>query len=231
IYNMGLKFSDVLDVSGNYRKQDAEFRALRQRTGSNIDAESWQGNASVSDLSRVVPLLGLSVPVGYTYSWDRSLPKFFSQSDTRNTEERKQNQRTERIHTGYNFSVIKKPSVFWLNQITIDRLRFAYNESHDAQRSYTSRDTSTSRQQSLKYEITPPDRTLPLIGRMRLSYLPRSAVFQVAASTTNSSAFNVLHLGAVDSLVRRPTSKQRTMNVSASTALRPIPPLDVRYTY
>jgi len=229
--NAGTKFADVLDVSGAYQKRDSEFRSLRQRVGTNLDSESWNGRASISDLSRVVPLLGFSLPVGYSYSWDRSLPKYFNQSDTRNTLERKIQQRNEAVRTSYNFAVSKRPSQFWLNKVTLDRLAFSFSQSREERRTFVSRDTSATRQQSVTYDLSPRERTIRLGNRTRLSYLPTNIKFAVQSGAGTAFGYNVLQVAGRDSLVRRPSSVQRSMNVSASTALKPLPILNVRYTY
>lgn len=230
-FSAGTKFADVLDLSGNYQRRDAEFRSLRQRVGQNLDTESWSGRASISDLSRVVPLLGFSVPVGYSYAWDRSLPKFFNQSDTRNTAERKLEQRSEAVRTSYNFAVSKKPSQFWLNKVTLDRFAYSYSSSRDQRRTFVARDTSTTRQQSVTYDLSPREHTLPVWGKLRWNYVPTNFKFAIQSGRGDAVGYTVQRVAGRDSLVRRPPSTQRTMTVNASTALKPFQMLNIRYTY
>ncbi|MFQ5600160.1 MAG: hypothetical protein ACE5G2_06360, partial [Candidatus Krumholzibacteriia bacterium] len=80
-YALTSNFADVLDVSANLGIRDADFRGLRQRTGSGNNSLTMQSRMS-TELSKLIPTAGFTIPVSYTFSRNRSEPKFFSQSDT-----------------------------------------------------------------------------------------------------------------------------------------------------
>ena len=230
-YSLGLKISDVFDISGGYRNTDGEFRPLRQRTGSNRDDQAWNARVSVADISRLVPTLGFSIPAGYGYEWNRSLPKFFEQSDTRNTPERKLEQRTENVRKSYNFGVSKKPSQFWLSKVTLDRLQYSFSSGRTEARTFTSRDTSTSQVKSVTYDLPLRERPLPLWGKTRLNLVPSNFKFSLQSNFGNAQSYRVRRVGGVDSLTRQVTSPSRSMNVNASTAFRPLQNFNLRYSY
>jgi cell surface protein SprA len=103
-YSMAWQALDVFDLSANSRLARRRVPALRQRAGAGSDLLAWQGRVA-TEMSRLVPTLGFNIPVTYTYGRDRTLPKFFSQSDTRNTPERKMEQRSENVRDGIGVSV------------------------------------------------------------------------------------------------------------------------------
>lgn len=230
-YSMQARFSDVFDVSLGYSRRDGEFRPLRQRLGTNLNQTSWQARVGLSDLGRLVPTFGLTIPIGYQYSWDRALPKFFQASDTRNTAERQIEQRSEGTRHAYNFSIAKRPSRFWFNKVTLDRLQFSYSEAHDRRRQFLSRDTSTTRSRNLAYDLSPRERSFPLWGRTRLNLMPTNLKFALQHSNGRATSYNVLRVNGADSLVRKPVSVSQSMNLTASTALRPLPILQLRYQF
>ena len=230
-YSVQARFSDVFDIATTFVQRDSEFRSLRQRTGSNSNSVSWDARAGLSDLGRIIPTFGLTIPMSYQYRWDRSLPKFFQNSDTRNTPERQTEQRTEGVRHAYNFSVAKRPSRFWFNKISLDRLQFTYSEAHDLRRAFLSRDTTTTRSRSLSYDLSPRERTVPLWGRTRLNLLPTNLKFAVQHSNGRSTSYNVVRVAGEDSLVRRPVSVSQSMSVTASTALRPLSMVQMRYQF
>jgi hypothetical protein len=230
-YSVQARFSDVFDIATTFIQRDAEFRSLRQRTGTNSNSVSWDARAGLADLGRILPTFGFTIPMSYQYRWDRALPKFFQNSDTRNTPERQTEQRTEGVRHAYNFSVAKRPSRFWFNKITLDRLQFTYSEAHNLSRAFLTRDTSTTRSRSLAYDLSPRERTVPLWGRTRLNLLPTNVKFAVQHSNGRSTSYNVVRTNGADSLVRRPVSVAQSMSVTASTALRPLNILQMRYQF
>lgn len=230
-YSLGLKISDLFDISGGYRKTDGEFRPLRQRTGSNRDDQGWNARLSVADLSRLVPTLGFSIPVGYGYEWNRSLPKFFEQSDTRNTPERKLDQRNENVRKSYNFGVSKKPSHFWLSKFTLDRLQYSFGSGRTEARTFTARDTSTTRTQNLAYDLPLRERPLALWGKTRLNLVPTNLKFSLQSNAGDAVSYRVRRVAGVDSLARQVTSPSHSINVNASTAFHPVPDFTLRYSF
>jgi len=231
-YSAAGRFGDVLDVSTSLAIRNADFRGLRQRGGSGSDTYNLQGRLS-TELSKWIPTGGFNMPFSYNYSHDEARPKFFSQSDTRNTDERKREQRSENVRTTYGISLSKRPSKFWLNKVTLDRLQFSYSESHSNGRTFTSRDTSVSRARNISYDLAPRERAIKLFRGQSLNLVPNSLKFAIQQSSTSSTNYTVLRPRGsdTDSLVRRPSSPQRGLNVSASTALRPLSFVSVRYTY
>ena len=231
-YSATARFGDVLDGSTSFTYRNADFRSLRQRTGSGADTYNFQGRLS-TELSKWVPTLGFNIPVSYNYSHDEARPKFFSQSDTRNTDERKVEQRTEGVRTAYGISFGKRPSRFWVNQVTLDRLLFSFSESRVKTRSFSSRDSSLSRSRTLTYDLVPRERAFKLFRGTRLNLIPNSFKFSLQQSSTISTNYTVLRpRGSVtDSLVKRPSNPVRGINVTASAAMRPLPIVSMRYTF
>jgi hypothetical protein len=230
-YSVIARFSDVLDASVFYTRSSADFRSLQQRLGSNLDQESRIVRFGLSDLGRIVPTLGLAIPAGFEHSWNRALPKFFQNSDTRNTDERRLEQRTENVGQAFNFSVMKKPSRLWINKITLDRLQFSFSERRTLGRTFVSRDTSTTRTRNLGYDLSPRERAVPLWGKQKLNLIPTNIKFSLTHSVGRTNGFNVLRVAGNDSLVRKPSTLLQSMDVRASGALRPVQFLNIRYDY
>lgn len=225
-YSVAMRFSDVVDFSSNLSLRDADFRGLRQRAGGGSDALAFQSRVS-TELSKLVPTAGFTIPLSYNYGRDRTRPKFFSQSDTRNTLERKQEQRTENVRRSYSVSVTKKPSQFWLNKVTLDRLQFSYSESRDERRTFVARDTSVSRSRNVTYDLSPRERSLTLAG-LKLNLVPNNMKFALQHTSTRSRGFNVFF---GDSLVARQPSATQALNVTGSMSLRPMQIVSMRYNY
>ena len=222
----------MIDGSTSFTFRNADFRSLRQRTGSGADTYNFQGRLS-AELSRLIPTLGFNIPVSYTYSHDEARPKYFSQSDTRNTDERKYEQRAEGVRTAYGISFGKRPSRWWLNQVTLDRLLFSFSESRVKTRTFSSRDSSLARSRTLTYDLTPRERAFKLFRGTRLNLIPNSFKFSLQQSSTISTNYTVLRPrgSSTDSLVKRPSNPVRGINVTASAAMRPLPIVSMRYTF
>ena len=65
VYSGQASFADIFDVNVSLSKRGADFRGLRERTGSGRELLNFQNRMS-TELSRVVPTLGLIIPVAYT---------------------------------------------------------------------------------------------------------------------------------------------------------------------
>jgi hypothetical protein len=236
-YSITTRFADLFDFSGGVSRRDAEFRALRERRSGGSDQTSWNARANLSDLGRLVPLAGFELPISYSYTKSETRPKFFSNSDTRNTEERKREQRTENISQNFGVSIRKRASRFWLNRLTLDRMSFSYSESRSWGRSFTQRDTSVSRSRGFKYDLSFREHKLRLFRDFGLNLVPANMNFALQHQSSARTTYRVqrrFDLGTgttIDSLVVTPSSPQASMNVTASATMRPHPICNLRYTY
>ena len=90
-----------------------------------------------------------------------------------------------------------------------------------------------ARSRTLTYDLTPRERAFNLFRGQKLNLIPNSFKFSLQQSSTFSTNYTVLRpTGSdTDSLVRRPSNPQRGINVTASTAMRPLPFVSMRYTF
>jgi hypothetical protein len=229
VYSGQASFADVFDVTASLSKRGADFRGLRERTGSGRELLNFQNRMS-TELSRVIPTLGFTVPVTYTYSRSVSRPKFFTQSDTENTPERAHEQRDENVRRGLGLSLNKRPSKFWLFKPTIDRVSFSYNESKAERRTYTTRDTSKAWSQNFNYDLSPRERSFPVGFKQRLNLLPTNVKFTLRHQKSRGVNYTVPD-PRTGIEVQKPNSLSRSMNVSASAAFRPLRIVSARYNF
>ena len=230
IYGVQGNVADVFDFNATLSTRDADFLGLRQRTGTGSDLYNFQNSYKIPDVSRLIPTLGLTIPLSYTLARDVSRPKFSTSSDTENDAVRADEQRTESVRRGFGLSLQKKPSKFFLFKPTLDRLTFAYNESHTERRSFTSRDTSASWSQNLNYDLSPKARNIPLFFRQQLNLLPTNVKF--GAQHQNSRSLIYTSSGSSGgSLQPRPVVSARSFNWNAAAAMRPLQMLNVQYSF
>jgi hypothetical protein len=228
-YSAQGNFAEIFDVTTSLALRDAEFRGLRQRSGSGTQTTNFNARVS-TEASRLVPTLGFTVPVSYTTSRNVSRPKFFSSSDTENTPARAHEQRNETRREGYGFSVTKQPSKFPLFKPTLDRISFSYNESRTMRRSFTTRDTSVAWSTNLGYDISPKPRHIPLGFGQKLNILPTNLKFTAQHQQTRVVSYSVPDTRTGE-LVARPPSGTRTLSWNGSAAARPLPMPSARYNF
>jgi hypothetical protein len=187
-----------------------------------------------TEASRLVPTAGLVIPVDFGYAHDRSEPKFATQSDTRNTPERKFAQRNERVRKTFGFRVGKRASRLWFNKVSLDRLSFSYSRARDAGVSYTARDTTVGVARNLVYDLSPRERPVRLWSGLQLNLLPNNLKFSIRDASSTPSRYTVNHIRRgttlTDSLVRQSSSPSKTVALDASASLRPLQMLNVRYS-
>ncbi len=162
----------AISLGGNWSRTGADYRGLRQTRGAGSDVTALGLNAK-TDLQYFLPLAGFSLPISATYSSTKSLPKFPPNSDTEIVDQSVSDSlKTVRTTRGFNVSLARRsPSNNAIMRYTVDRLRPTYAYSDQRGSSPASRDTTTSMQGSLTYQMTwSSGNTLPLFGKNRFRF-------------------------------------------------------------
>ncbi|MGD8413977.1 MAG: cell surface protein SprA, partial [Candidatus Latescibacterota bacterium] len=180
----------VLSLGGSWQRTDEDFRGLRQRRGSGVQAESYAINAK-TNLKHFIPLFGFSVPVAGNFSRTTTTPQFLPAGDTEISDpDLRDSLRTETVARSFSTSLGKKGSQNPLFKYTIDKMTTNFSFSETMLRTPTARDTSRTMTGSLRYQINWTNtREIPLIRGARFRYWFNALNFNVNASRSTKTSY------------------------------------------
>jgi hypothetical protein len=177
----------AISFGGNWARTGADYRGLRQTRGAGANLSTLGLNAR-TDLQYFLPLAGFSLPLTGTYSQFRSLPKYPPNSDTEILDPGVSDSlRTQRIVRGFNVSLARRtPSRRAIMKYTIDRILPTFQYSDQRGISPAVRDTSTSMQGAVSYQINfGGNPTVPLLGKNRFRWWINQ--FDISSSATRDT--------------------------------------------
>jgi hypothetical protein len=186
----------AITLGGNWARTGADFRGLRQTRGTGTDQTVFGVNAK-TDLQYFLPLGGFSIPLAGNYSQSTSLPKYPPNSDTEITDPSVSDSlRTQRKARGFNVSLARRsPSRNAIMRYTFDRLRPTFSYSDQRGISPAARDTSTSMQGSITYQMTwqSGGNTIPLFGKNRFRWWINQLDLSSSASRTTARRWSYIN--------------------------------------
>ena len=164
--------ADLLSLSGDYREVDSDFHGLGSRSGQGFTTTSYDALATLHLDRFTPPLWSLSIPANYSWSMDISRPRFQSGSDLRLDDDESWDERTQtrRWSTGFQWRKNSRAEE-WPGRYLIDPFRFIHTYSRNYGMSPTYRDTASTAEGTLSYDLAP--------GRMQLLSLPIIEFFRL----------------------------------------------------
>lgn len=200
-----LQIADVLSVNAEINRKDADFHNVNQRfgTGNNETSQSFSGNFS---LHKFLPKSwGLSLPVNFNYSEQKSTPKYLPGSDIFVTSETPDSViekiKNESVNQGMGVSFSKntRANNFFMRN-SIDRIALSFNtaNSHSVSSTHDYQDRTTFTANVSYSLLFPQDKYIepfkwigksPIISKLagiKFFYWPSS--FSVKASGNRSES-------------------------------------------
>lgn len=142
----GIKFADIVSVSGSYRKTDPYFHKLSERFGSRVESQSWNVQSNV-DIIKLMPINmpGSNLSVNYSHSESLSKPLYKPRTDvlvskaaasSSNPDSLIRETETLTISDTWSLSNIqfKIPSKEWYIRETVNGLSFTYTYNSSSSR-------------------------------------------------------------------------------------------------
>ncbi len=224
----GANFADLGRVNVNYSKQDADFLKIGNDRGSG----RTQRNLSLAthlELQKFIERSGLVLPIDYTYSSNRDVPKFRTDGDLvldRATDRDISEGRSQDL----SFRVQRNRSANPWIRYTVDGITLSGRVGQQISNNPDSRDTTSTKGGQVQYSLPiqggPPVR---VYKNTELRLLPTNLTLMINGQEQKSTQY-VRRNGDKNEpyiLQRKLTTRTGTMNWS--TGLRPIEP--VSYTF
>ncbi|MCK4225010.1 MAG: cell surface protein SprA, partial [candidate division Zixibacteria bacterium] len=135
--NLTAKLADLANLSFSFRKQDSQFRSLRQKKEGTESTMDYRFSLSGIQAHRFLPVsLGYMLPVSFNYSRRLNLPKWQRGSDIVLPKDLREKEKRESKSWGISFSPsFNHPTKNWLIGATLKRMSHSFTYS-------TSRSTS-----------------------------------------------------------------------------------------
>ena len=227
-----IKVADVFSVNGEINRKDADFHNVNDRFGSgnNQQAQNFSGNFAIHKL--LPESWGISLPVNFNYSQNKSTPKYLPGSDILVTDQTPDSVmekiRNESVNKGWGISFKKTTrSKNFIVRNTIDRVAISFNtgSAHAISSTYRYQDRKTYTA-NVSYNLNfPKDKYLqpfkwlgkaPIISKLaelKFFYLPSN--FNLKASGNRSTSQAMTRTGV--------ETDNRTffINRSLQTGIRP----------
>ncbi len=171
----GIDIADLLILNGDYREIDSDFHGLGSRSGQGYTHTTYNAGATMYLNRFTPPLWSLYAPANYSWSLNISKPVFQSGSDYRLNDTESWNERSQTRNWSTGFQLRKNSNAeSILGRYFIDPFRFMHTYSRGYGLTPSTRDTSTTAEGSLSYDISP--------GRMQLFSLPVIEFFRIRPS-------------------------------------------------
>ncbi len=185
------KFSDVLTVSGNFERKDADYHTVKERAAREGGTYklNYSGGAD-TNLGRLLPpSLGLSAQFSVNASSNLQIPKFFPNDDQEvDLDSHPQWVETLSRSRSASLSLKKTTEKGWLLQQTLDKVQLSTDVSQTVSRNVnTAADTSFTQNLRLSYNnqfrwthVLKPlafTKSWPLVGRaaaLEIGYFPQN---------------------------------------------------------
>ncbi len=171
----GINIADLLFLSGDYREIDSDFHGLGSRSGQGYTTITYNAGATMYLNRFTPPLWSLYAPANFAWSLNVSKPVFQSGSDYRLNDEESWNERSQHRGWSTGFQLRKNSNAeSLLGRYFVDPLRLMHTYSLGYGMTPSTRDTSSTAEGSLSYDISP--------GRMQLFDLPLIDFFRIRPS-------------------------------------------------
>ena len=175
-----IDIADFLSLSGDYREINSDFHGLGSRSGQGYTKTTYIAGATMYLNRFTPPLWSLYAPANFAWSLDISKPVFQSGSDFRLSDDESWVERTQSRGWSTGFQLRKNSSAESLiGRYLIDPFRFVHMYSRGFGIAPSTRDTSSTAEGTLSYDISP--------GRMQLFDLPIVDFLRIRPTRVNWS--------------------------------------------
>ncbi len=177
---LGVDIADLLALRGDYRQIDSDFHGLGSRSGQGYTKTTYNAGATMYLNRFTPPLWSLYAPVNYAWLLNISEPVFQSGSDYRLGDSESWDARTQNRSWSTGFQLRKNSNAeSLLGRYFIDPFRFMHTYTRGYGITPSTRDTSSTAEGSLSYDISP--------GRMQLFNLPVIEFLRIRPTSLNWS--------------------------------------------
>ncbi|MBN1503946.1 MAG: cell surface protein SprA [Candidatus Eisenbacteria bacterium] len=227
------KFADLLSLTTQMESRDQDFLSIGSTKGSGRRTDTYSVSGSMA-LHKFIPGGQFNIPVTFSISSRKEVPKFRSGDDIVLTSELEEAQTARSGTSIVGFSFRKSPSPNKWLRYTLEAvgLGMSLTKTHSA--SVSSVDSSRAIAGSFSYTFSPPGKSALQIpfgkGRkLSLSLLPRSLVFSVRGTTSRSKSYSRDTEDPL-TLIPRTDVRRRVADLSAQTSYVPISILKCSYS-
>ncbi|MCD4702680.1 MAG: hypothetical protein K8S24_12570, partial [Candidatus Aegiribacteria sp.] len=216
---VGVDIADLLSLSGDYREIDSDFHGLGSRSGQGYTKITYNAGATMYLNRFTPPLWSLYAPANFTWSLGISKPVFQSGSDYRLNNEESWNERTQNRNWSTGFQLRKNSNAeSLLGRYFIDPFRFIHTYTRGYGITPSTRDTSSTAEGSLSYDISS--------GRMQLFSLPVIEFFRIRPSRlswslSRKNSWNTRWSFVNDDTVQTRATISSTLSSSGSITFNP----------
>lgn len=224
----GMTLADLGNVNINFDRTDANFLRIGSDKGEGKTRTNVSANTRLN-LDKFMTGTGLTLPVTYSMSRSRDVPKFRPGSDLV-LEEATDRDISEFATQDFTFSVSRRRSENRFLRYTLDGISLSGQMGENRTDNPLSKTTTTRRSGTVQY-------TLPLGGgpslrvyrNTELRLLPTNFAMNVSGGLTKTSKFERSGGDLNSEFVRTPIGTTRQGAMSWSTGMRPIDP--ITYTF
>ncbi len=209
-----LSLADFTSLSLNYSREEDNFMKLMDTRRTRGQVESFSFNLQ-SHLHKLFPRqLGLNIPITFTYSWNRSLPKYETNTDILLSEDQKKNEQSFSYSKYLQASFSKSGSRFFLLKYLVDPVSLSFTSRVTSRKSPTLIDSTDNLTITGNYELSiPKSLGFKLLGT-KLNFLPSSFKLSAGYGRSFSRRFDIKTLTITKNL-------SRTLNFGTQTSYSP----------
>lgn len=183
--NLQMSLADFMNISGSFDGQDEDFLAIGQNKGSGVDRRRISLGGKVNAHKLMAPL-HITLPLSFNWSENTSVPEFRTGDDRELLPSQIGQERTISRNTSLGADIARAPSRNpWL-RYTVDAMRASVQWRKNRSVSPVRADTSEVVTTRLRYDLSPPQKTVRVIPGLELGYLPSN--FSVSFMTTSETA-------------------------------------------
>ncbi len=227
------KFADLLSVTSQMESRDQDFLSIGNTRGSGRRTDTYSVSGSMA-LHKFIPRGQFSIPVTFSLSSRKEIPKFRSGDDIVLTKELEEAQTARGGSRTIGFSFRKSPSPNKWLRYTLEAMGIGFSITNTHSASVTSVDSSRTMAGSFSYSFSPPAHSALKIpfGRgkkLSLSLLPSSLVFTARGASSRSKSYSRDTEDPL-TLIPRTDVRRRAGDFSAQASYVPISILKCSYS-
>ncbi len=207
---VSLNLADFTSVTVNYSREEDNFMKLMdtRRTRGQVERFSLSLQSQVHQL--FPRQLGLNIPITFTYTWSRSLPKYETNTDILLSEDQKKNEQSFSYSRYLQARFSKSGSRFFLFKYLIDPLSLSFTNRVTANKSPVLIDSTDNLTLSGEYNLS-FNKTLgfKLLGT-KFNFLPSSIKLSAGYGRSFSRRFDIKTLTITKNFERNLTFGTQT---------------------
>ena len=221
--SLKINLANITSVDLSYSKEEDNFMKLMDTRRVRGQSEVF-GLAVRTGVDKLLPRQwGFSIPVMFSYTWNRNLPKYETNTDILLSKEQKKREQSLSYNKKFTISFSKSGSKFFLFRYLIDPLTIRYSQVITSGRSPLSIDTSNTFTFTGRYTLNiPGSHGFKLLG-LAVNLLPRNIQVNTGYNKNYQKRFNLTSMILT-------VNQTRALSFSTSTSYSPIKNLTFNYS-